>query len=1381
MKVYAGDRPSHSVKRQTQRIPQVPSLDTRVLELQGNKVEIEIQSKNVVALIDTGAMISCMSEAVFKDLKGVQLLCSSIPMVKGVGGNPIKVLGQVELPFQIGSQMFVYQFCVLSSMTQSVILGMNFLKDHQAQIKIGESKIVLQSQSGDVQVHFIQSGCFSDSRNKVLRLAKSVTLKPYHEYVVPLRASIYLNGEHLLIPQDSLFPRFQIAGAYCVSNISNGQTVFRLMNPTSQMKRLLRGTKIALANSCADTDAISTEQISDVHVVDTDMSNDQPVTENKTDEEYLDIAKQLGFKLDNTDLTVSQKSRLQVFLGKNRDIFATSLKELGLTQLYAHRIETGEARPIKQAPFRVCPEKKDEIDQQVQELLENNIIQPSISPWQSPVVLVKKKDNTYRFAVDYRKLNSVTSPMYHPLPRLEDIFDAIGNSQAQVFSTLDLASGFWQIPLDPETAHKSAFCTHSGVYEFKRLSFGMMNSPSAFCMVMNEVLRGMTFNSAVVYVDDILVYSKDFDQHLSHLQEVFNRLQQAGLRLKPSKCNFATNKVTYLGHDITKNGFGMEAINISKIKNYPTPKNVKQVRGFLGLCNYYRRFIKGFAKIALPMNRLTRKGVQFEWDAECQAAFNKLKTCVTTEPVLLRYPDYSKEFILSTDASDKAIGYVLGQADSKNREQAIAFAGRALTKAEQKWSTTEKECLAVVEGVKHFKVYLQGHKVRIYTDHKALQWLARHTDTSRRLGRWALELEPYLQSICHKPGVQNGPADALSRLEHDATPTIDSCTVTAAGDYCEYWLTYSVQQSPGETSSMPPVDTVFTLDTADAASYLTNISTMVPHDLATLQKQDPHFGPVIKFLETKELPNSTQAARKVRKFASNCVIEDGLLYKKYFPTSKSRRKLIIKQLAVPAELRDDLLRSYHDSLAGGGHTGFDKTYAALQNKYFWKSMYSDVKNYINSCEACQQNKRHFHSHPALLCPIPPVDVFNRWHIDILGPLKKASNFQAEGFQYVLVVADSFSKWCEAFPLKSMEAAEVAMYLYQDIICRYGAPRTLISDRGTNFMSKLIKELCNLFQITKIETSSYHPQTNATVERLNSFILQTLRMYVNRNQDNWPDLLPSIMMAYRMSPNASTQESPFQILFGREPTLPIDVALTPDIKISKDAEKSYAKFRDGLAVTREIARQNTIKAQERYKCNYDAKATDSNFSIGERVWIDNRRRTRGLNPKLAAKYDGPFYITQKIGECTYKLRRCDNHNPIRSPIHANRLRPYTDPQGRPTNPVTQSSQTAITQPDVPQNSDCSTTLNGEQRDTPSRETSSSVTAKMPQEGELWEIERLLKRFRYKKKNMYKVKWKGISKTTLLYEEDIPPGLIREYNIHKTAVGRVRKSRRKHATR
>ena len=272
----------------------------------------------------------------------------------------------------------------------------------------------------------------------------------------------------------------------------------------------------------------------------------------------------------------------------------------------------------------------------------------------------------------------------------------------------------------------------------------------------------------MVYVDDILVYSRTFEEHLVHLQQVFQRLHQAGLRLKPSKCHFATSKVTYLGHNITKNGIEMESINLSKVHNYPVPTSVKAVRGFLGLCNYYRRFIKGFANIARPLNRLTQKGVQFHWDNECQNSFEKLKSHMTSEPVVLKYPNYDKPFILSTDASDYAIGYVLGQADAQNKERVIAFAGRALSKAEQKWTTTEKECLAVVEGVRHFKVYLQGKNVQIFTDHKALQWLANNTDTSRRLGRWALELEPYFRCIRHKPGVQNGPADAVSHGSHSS-------------------------------------------------------------------------------------------------------------------------------------------------------------------------------------------------------------------------------------------------------------------------------------------------------------------------------------------------------------------------------------------------------------------------------------------------------------------------------------------------------------------------------------------------------------------------------------------------------------------------------------
>ena len=473
----------------------IPSIDFTDTELKLNKIFVTVGSKDILALVDTGAMVSCISHAVFNELKHVEMLQTDIPLVKGVGGNSVKVLGTVQLPFTIGTQQFVYPFIVLDTITQSVILGIDFLTHHKASIELEASKMVLKSSSGDTVINFIQTEASMQAGTQVsvLRLERSVTLKPFHEYVIPVKAKSPVSGDCFLIPHDSL-NKVQIAGACCVSNVANAHTVFRVMNPMAARKKLRKGTQVAIAcrlNGGQTQHKLTDDQAMDVQIIETET--EELCNEHMSIAEYKDIAIKLGFDTDECNLTAHQKSQLLAFLGRNRNVFATNLSELGLTHLYSHRIETGDARPIKQAPYRVCPEKKGEIEKQVKELLQNDIIEPSMSPWQSPVVLVKKKDGTYRFAVDYRKLNSVTFPISHPLPRFEDIVDAVGSSQAQFFSTLDLASGFWQIPLHPDTAHKSAFCTHSGVYAFKRLSFGMMNSPSAFSMVMSEVLRGMTF------------------------------------------------------------------------------------------------------------------------------------------------------------------------------------------------------------------------------------------------------------------------------------------------------------------------------------------------------------------------------------------------------------------------------------------------------------------------------------------------------------------------------------------------------------------------------------------------------------------------------------------------------------------------------------------------------------------------------------------------------------------------------------------------------------------------------------------------------------------------------------------------------------------------
>ncbi|MES9881486.1 MAG: reverse transcriptase family protein [Sedimenticola sp.] len=466
-------------------------------------------------------------------------------------------------------------------------------------------------------------------------------------------------------------------------------------------------------------------------------------------------------------MTVDERSELLSFLKQNEDVFSTSLQDLGRTDLYHHRVETLPNAPPVHMPFYRQTAQNREITQNlVEDMLQQGIIEQSNSIWHSPVVLVKKKDGTHRFAVDYRKLNKITHSISHPLPRLECVFDTLGQAQAKIFSTLDLASGFWQIPMDPETKHKAAFITHDSIYEWTRMPFGLKNAPMSFQMIMGQVLRGLNWKHVLCYIDDILVFSSNFHEHIQHLDLVFQKLREAKLTLKGEKCHFALDKVIYLGHVLSKDGIEVDSSKTEAVRSFPTPKTQRDVRRFLGLCNYYRRFVPNFSKMAAPMNHLLQKDCPFHWDEKCESSFQYLKDALTSAPMLV-YPDMNAPFILSTDASGVAIGYILGQKGPHGKEMVVAYGGRSLRPEERNYSVSEIECLAVVEGIKAYREYLAHHRFTVYTDHKALTWLQSLKDPSNRLGRWAMHLQGYDYEVVHKEGRVHKNADALSRRPYD--------------------------------------------------------------------------------------------------------------------------------------------------------------------------------------------------------------------------------------------------------------------------------------------------------------------------------------------------------------------------------------------------------------------------------------------------------------------------------------------------------------------------------------------------------------------------------------------------------------------------------------
>ena len=413
-------------------------------------------------------------------------------------------------------------------------------------------------------------------------------------------------------------------------------------------------------------------------------------------------------------------------------------------------------------------------------------------------------------------------------------------------------------------------------------------------------------------------------------------------------------------------------------------------------------------------------------------------------------------------------------------------------------------------------------------------------------------------------------------------------------------------------------------------------------------------------------PDDAKQARTLVAEASQFEVINGLLYHFYSPRSRGlpREERFVKQLALPKVMRDDILRSYHDSLAGGGHQGHERTFASIRLKYYWPKMYDEIGKYVQSCLLCQQVKRPVHAKPPPLQPLPVVDLFSRWHIDILSGLPTTK----DKYKHILVVVDSYSKWMEAHPLRSQEATEIAAVLYREVITRYGAPRTLISDRGQTFMSKLTSAMCDLFQITRHYVSAYHPATNSVVERANSIILQGFRMYCKDQQDDWPEILPSVMMAHRMTTCTQvSQVSPFFLLFGREMHIPIDTALLPNDNLSQNHKVHLNNVLKQLETTRKIATENIKAAQVRYKHQFDKRSQEPKFQPAERVWLYCTKVAVGKAPKLHRKWVGPYYITQLGPHHTFKVRNCATNKEVKSLVNGVRLKPYYDPENRTTNP------------------------------------------------------------------------------------------------------------------
>jgi hypothetical protein len=836
--------------------------------------------------------------------------------------------------------------------------------------------------------------------------------------------------------------------------------------------------------------------------------------------------------------------------------------------------------PLKQPPFRptyrLARKELDELKRQLDDMLSKGFIRPSTSPYGAPVLFVRKKEGDLRMCVDYRMLNDITIKDRYALPRIDELFDQLGGSQ--VFSKIDLRSGYHQIRVSEEDTHKTAFRTRYGHYEFTVMPFGLTNAPAVFMRLMNDVFRPLLDRCVVVFLDDILVFSKTHEEHEQHLRQVFDLLRKNKLYAKLSKCQFGSSEIEFLGHVIGADGIKPMQDKVTAIENWTAPTNVSEVRSFLGLTGYYRRFVRGYAAIALPLNQLTKNSVPFCWTNEAQTAFDALKKAVSTAPVLAM-PNVDLPFLVTTDASNFAIGAVLSQ-EKGDGEHPVAFMSKTLSETEKKYGAYDKEMLAILESIRLWRPYLSYEKFIVMTDHAPLTRLFKQKGLTPRQTRWIDTLSSYTFDIVYKPGKTNVVADALSRRQEALHTAVSS---TSAAKFTSRILTGY-----------------------DEDDYFTGVKSILLDGGSA----------------------RTFAARKIlRQFR---IDEDGLVYE--IRDTEPR-------LCIPKDgsLRLEIMRDNHDSKIAG-HLGVEKTIDAIKRKFYWPRLARTVKAYVLSCDACQRNKPQQRRPAGLLQPLPVPK--GRWEdvaMDYIVQLPRTPR----GYDAILVVVDRLTKRAHFIATRTnVTAVETAQLFVDNIFRLHGLPRTILTDRDSRFVGHFWRSLFNLLDVKLTPSTAFHPQTDGQTERTNRILEQMLRNYVNQRQDNWDACLALAEFAYNNATQSSTKMTPFFCDLGRHP-LAADALMIPQHFQDRTAVDSTAKFLDRINSVLREATDAIHQAQERQERYANEKRRDESFQVGDQVYVSTANITidadRGRpSRKLAARFVGPFPVIEVISKVAYRL-------------------------------------------------------------------------------------------------------------------------------------------------
>lgn len=963
-----------------------------------------------------------------------------------------------------------------------------------------------------------------------------------------------------------------------------------------------------------------------------------------------------------------------------RDIFYNEKLPLTFNNQIKHHIKLKDETPIFTKSYRYPQVHKEEVQKQIYSMLQQNIIRPSTSPWSSPVWVVPKKlDNSgkrkWRVVIDYRKLNEHTIDDKYPLPNITDILDKLG--RAQYFTLLDLASGFHQVQMDPNDIEKTAFSTEHGHYEYTRMPFGLKGAPSTFQRVMDNVLRGIQNEICSVYLDDIIIYSASLQEHIEHIRKVFQRLRETQFKVQLDKCEFLKNEVAYLGHIITPEGVMPNPEKIKAVQNYPLPKTTREIKGFLGLVGYYRRFIPNMAQIVKPMTSMLKKNTKIVHSQEFIQAFETCKKLLTEAPIL-QYPDFTKPFIVTTDASNEAISGILSQGVI-GQDHPIAYASRTLNDAERKYSTTERELLAVVWSVsKIFRPYLYGHKFTIYTDHRPLKWLFNLKEPANmKLTRWKLKLEEFDYQIEYKKGKSNTNADALSRIQ--IHPLDSQSLMVNVDPELDALLSEfeSIMEEPRNLNTPTPEQVHQNLNppdrpiTPNSTAHSINdedptASIPILDEPINAKRNQIHIKTVILNPSKPKIIKRGQKTIIEAEVQVETIIDDLFnvlrdftttnrqyhvftdkedTYKKLCETYTSKftdnGPTLIRCTQKLTDVLDkeeqlQIINNYHEGKTN--HRGTKETAARLKLKYYWPNIQRDIEEFIKNCEICKRSKyeRIPEIMPMMLTETP-TKPFQILHMDAFVMEQKI----------FLTIIDAFSKLAQAFEIP----AKTAIHISEKLITYftfYGTPEKIISDQGKEFNNSIVKELLKLHKINVHFITVRNPQSNGLLERFHSTLLEHIRILKNINDDPISHQIKYAILAYNSSIHSTTGFTPFELIIGHTDSRnPFEIYYNQDIYSNYLNEHKTKMKRIYEVVSQRSTQNKETVHQQRNENITDPQTT---FKMGQTVYFKSRLATRH---KTKNRYEGPYTITKVNTDNTCEIT--DPHKKSTKRVHLRNLR------------------------------------------------------------------------------------------------------------------------------